>query len=262
MENDNPAACDSDDFTAHGQESTIETDHYFFAVSEVGGRLGLKGDWTISTVAKLERVIDELSLMKMPVKSLEFHCGGLQHFDLSGAWLLYRTSEQLRTAGFKTSFTGFRAEHVQFIDDVLNIEKPRNTPEKPVPTLVQITRFLNHTFYAVMDEISMRYLWFLSISARLVDLLFLLGQLAHMMGDLDLSEGHFEDALEACRNAGHGPELAWSLCDYANMLLERNSDGDSEKAAGLLDESLAISTELGMRPLMERVLSRREILKA
>ena len=30
----------------------------------------------------------------------------------------------------------------------------------------------------------------------------------------------------------------------------------------LLDESLAISSELGMRPLMERVLSRRDILKA
>ena len=30
----------------------------------------------------------------------------------------------------------------------------------------------------------------------------------------------------------------------------------------LLDESLAISTELGMWPLMERVLSRRDILKA
>ncbi len=28
----------------------------------------------------------------------------------------------------------------------------------------------------------------------------------------------------------------------------------------LLDESLAISSELGMRPLMERVLSRREVL--
>ena len=28
------------------------------------------------------------------------------------------------------------------------------------------------------------------------------------------------------------------------------------------DKSLAISSELGMRPLMERVLSRREILKA
>ena len=30
----------------------------------------------------------------------------------------------------------------------------------------------------------------------------------------------------------------------------------------LLDESLAISSELGMRPLMERVLSGREILRA
>ncbi len=30
----------------------------------------------------------------------------------------------------------------------------------------------------------------------------------------------------------------------------------------LLYESLAISSELSMRPLMERVLSRREILKA
>ena len=30
----------------------------------------------------------------------------------------------------------------------------------------------------------------------------------------------------------------------------------------LLDESLVISSELGMRPLIERVLSRRDILKA
>ena len=44
------------------------------------------------------------------------------------------------------------------------------------------------------------------------------------------------------------------------MLTERNEDGD--KATAMLDESLAISTELGMRPLMERVLSRRELLKA
>ena len=58
------------------------------------------------------------------------------------------------------------------------------------------------------------------------------------------------------------PVLAWSLCDYADMLLERNNGGDRQKAMRLLDESLAISTKLGMRPLMERVLSRREILKA
>ena len=33
-------------------------------------------------------------------------------------------------------------------------------------------------------------------------------------------------------------------------------------SVSLLDESLAISSELGMRPLMERVLSKRDILKA
>ncbi len=47
-----------------------------------------------------------------------------------------------------------------------------------------------------------------------------------------------------------------------DALLQRNEPGDREKAMSLLDESLAISRELGMRPLMERVLSRWEILRA
>ena len=34
------------------------------------------------------------------------------------------------------------------------------------------------------------------------------------------------------------------------------------KAMPLLDESLAISSEVGMKPLMERVLSRRKLLGA
>ncbi len=46
---------------------------------------------------------------------------------------------------------------------------------------------------------------------------------------------------------------------------KKPSLGESEdrtKATSLPDESLAISSELGMRPLMERVLSRLDILKA
>jgi hypothetical protein len=50
--------------------------------------------------------------------------------------------------------------------------------------------------------------------------------------------------------------------DYADTLLQREGDGDREKAISLLDESLNISRELSMRPLVERVLSRREILRA
>ena len=41
-----------------------------------------------------------------------------------------------------------------------------------------------------------------------------------------------------------------------------NNVGDRKKAMANLDESLALSTQLGMRPLMERGLSRRGILGA
>ncbi len=90
----------------------------------------------------------------------------------------------------------------------------------------------------------------------------LLGLLSETMGNPDQAPTHFEDALAFCRKAGYRPELAWTCCDYADTLLQRNEPGDRQKAMSLLDESLAISSDLGMRPLMERVLSRREILKA
>ena len=48
----------------------------------------------------------------------------------------------------------------------------------------------------------------------------------------------------------------------ADTLLQRNYPGDRERAMSLLEESLPISSELGMRPLMERVLSSRDILRA
>ncbi len=67
---------------------------------------------------------------------------------------------------------------------------------------------------------------------------------------------HFEDALAFCRKAAYRPELAWTCSDYADALRERSGDGDRAKAMCLLDESLTISTELGMQPLMERVQSR------
>jgi DNA-binding CsgD family transcriptional regulator len=81
-----------------------------------------------------------------------------------------------------------------------------------------------------------------------------LGLLFQTLGDLDQSVNHFEDSLSLCRKAGYRPELAWSCHDYAQTLLKRNQPGDWENAASLLEEALSISTELGMRPLMERVL--------
>ncbi len=90
----------------------------------------------------------------------------------------------------------------------------------------------------------------------------LLGLLSKTMNDFDQAADHFEQAVGFCRNAGYRPELAWTCYDYAEMLVDQDGDGVRTKALSLLDESLAISSELGMRPLMERVLSRREILGA
>ncbi len=87
------------------------------------------------------------------------------------------------------------------------------------------------------------------------------GLLAQTIGSLDQAIAHFEEAL-ALLHSGYRPELAWTCCDYADTLLQLNEPGDREKAMSLLDESLSISSELGRRPLMERVLSRRDILKA
>ena len=82
------------------------------------------------------------------------------------------------------------------------------------------------------------------------------------MGNSGQAQIHFEDALVFCRNAGYRPELAWTCCDYADTLLRRNESGDGTKAMSLLDESMAISTELGMRPLMERITERLDRIQA
>ncbi len=47
--------------------------------------------------------------------------------------------------------------------------------------------------------------------------------------------------------------MAWTYHDYTETLIKRDNAADRSKVTSLLDESLAISTELGMRPLLDRV---------
>jgi DNA-binding CsgD family transcriptional regulator len=94
----------------------------------------------------------------------------------------------------------------------------------------------------------------------------LLGLLCVIMDRPDQAVAHFESALFFCRKAGYLPELAWSLYDYADCLLANAPTGSAQtdasqnrqKAISLLEEALAICTELGMLPLMERVVSLQE----
>ena len=56
-----------------------------------------------------------------------------------------------------------------------------------------------------------------------------------------------------CRASGFKPEVASTRHDYAEVLIEWNGADEDAKPRLLLEESLSISTELGMRPLMESV---------
>ena len=92
----------------------------------------------------------------------------------------------------------------------------------------------------------------------------LLGRLSQTINDLEQSAAHFEDAVSFSRKAGYRPELAWSCIDYSECLLVSSTTsgcgeiGGSGKVSALLDEALAISTDLGMIPLSDRVSALRQ----
>ena len=81
----------------------------------------------------------------------------------------------------------------------------------------------------------------------------LLGNLASVMAQWTVAQGHFERAMEMNRAAGSRVWLAHTGHDYAAMLLRRQSAGDAEQARALLDQALAESSAMGMAALTPRI---------
>jgi len=90
----------------------------------------------------------------------------------------------------------------------------------------------------------------------------ILGLLARVLRRDDDADRHFEASIAQARLTGSRPWVAWIGAEYAECLTGRNVSIDREKATGLQDEAITIATELGMQPLLERVLAQREMLKA
>jgi tetratricopeptide (TPR) repeat protein len=86
----------------------------------------------------------------------------------------------------------------------------------------------------------------------------LLALLALTLGQIETALAHYEDGLAFCDRAGYRPEYAWTACDYAGALLVRDRPGDRERAAALHEAALATARELGMRPLIGRILDRQQ----
>jgi tetratricopeptide (TPR) repeat protein len=88
------------------------------------------------------------------------------------------------------------------------------------------------------------------------------GRVALAAGDAESAEHAFKRTIDRCRRHGARPELARTLNDYAGLLEQRDGPGDKERAAKLRDEALQLARDLGMKPLIERILKRRQLLKA
>jgi tetratricopeptide (TPR) repeat protein len=77
-----------------------------------------------------------------------------------------------------------------------------------------------------------------------------LGLLAGVRAQPAQAIDHFENAIETCRRATARPELAWTLCESAELL---GKDGDRGKEAlDRLKESIALADELGLATLEAR----------
>jgi class 3 adenylate cyclase len=81
-----------------------------------------------------------------------------------------------------------------------------------------------------------------------------LANLSTLRGRFDDAEPRFERAIALDRKMRAHGWLPRTQCDYARMLLTRNDVGDREKALGLLDEAMAMSTELGLKAWLDRCL--------
>ncbi len=70
------------------------------------------------------------------------------------------------------------------------------------------------------------------------------------MGDQGQSTAHFKYALAFCGKAGYRLEIAWTCCDNADTLLQRNEPGGRERAMSMLGESLSIPAMFSVMTLI------------
>lgn len=85
-----------------------------------------------------------------------------------------------------------------------------------------------------------------------------LGMLASMAGEWEDAERHFVAAREHCEALGARGIVPRVLYEHARMLRARSGVGDEQAAAANLDEAAALSEELGIPGLFERIESLRE----
>jgi tetratricopeptide (TPR) repeat protein len=76
---------------------------------------------------------------------------------------------------------------------------------------------------------------------------------------------HFERSLQECKSVDaqkwHVFQFAELLYEYGLVYLERNEEGDREKALSLLNQALEIYKKIGARKRIETIVAKKNQLK-
>lgn len=162
-----PSACTLPPDPVSG-ETLAETAFYHISGEGTSANFSLRDNWTLLNIAELEQLLNGKMLAGLDFEWIHFRCGGLQQLDLSGAWLLYRTGEQLRALGREIDFQEFRDEHLKFIEDVLDIEHAREVPSEQVPFLLHYSEKAFRLLRDMNAGLAQRLEWWLQVAQAML----------------------------------------------------------------------------------------------
>lgn len=93
----------------------------YLTVEELDGlmEINLRHDWVFQNLPELQQRLDEIEPVEH--RLVRFQCGGLEDFDLAGAWILYEKSMDFEEIGVKTEFENFRASHFKFLQHIIDL---------------------------------------------------------------------------------------------------------------------------------------------
>ncbi|WOF74556.1 MlaE family lipid ABC transporter permease subunit [Parvibaculaceae bacterium PLY_AMNH_Bact1] len=128
--------------------ATLETEE-----AEVGFLVRAKGAWTVRLVRDLDAPLREISPKRARGRDAVIDLTGLTRLDTAGAWLLHRTSEQLRVAGLRVSYRGETPEIRTLLDVAEGYRFGFNLRLPRPPAYIQLADRVGATLISVANEV-------------------------------------------------------------------------------------------------------------
>lgn len=108
------------------------------------------GSWTIGALANLDDALRDV-LAEVAERRAHIALDALDRLDTAGAWLIYRTEQQLQELGLEVELAGAAGRHLRLLDRVREA-KPSVPPVLPQPAA--IVAFVEHVGRATLQVLN------------------------------------------------------------------------------------------------------------